>query len=211
MAKPISNRNLLILFGGLLAVVAGVQLYQSQQPEEAAIRKTTIEPVDSAKISRIQLVPEFADSNAYSLVPTDTGWQVKGEPGETVNQQRLTRAMNELKEGIPISHLASRDKSQWSEHKVDSSGTLLRVYQDGDLHGEAVLGETTFNQKQSTTTYVRPKGATSTYVVNSYLQGSLAGSKSDWLQPASAPGRQQITPKMRRKLRQMRQQRKGQP
>jgi hypothetical protein len=211
MAKLISNRNLLILFGGLLAVVAGIQLYQSQQEDEAAIRETTIDPVDSARLSRIQLIPQFADSKAYSLVPTDTGWQVKGEPEETINQQRLTRAMDELKAGLPISHLVSRDQDEWSEHQVDSSGTLLRVYQDGNLHSEAILGETTFNQKQRTTTYVRPKGATSVYVVNAYLQGSLAGSKSDWLQPASTPGRQQITPKMRRKLRQMRQQKQGQP
>ena len=211
MAKPVSNRNLIILFIALLVVVAGVQFYQSQQPEEAAIRKTLMEPVDSANVTRIQLIPEFKDSNAYSLIRTDTGWHIKGQPTKTINQQRLSRAMDQLKAGIPISHLASRKEDQWAEHQVDSSGTLLRVYQNGKLHSEAILGETTFNQKQSTTTYVRPMSEPSIYVVNAYLQGSLAGNRSDWLQQSTAPGRQQMTPKMRRKLRQMRQQKQRQP
>lgn len=208
MAQKVNNRTLFILFGGLLLVVVAVQWWQAQKPESAAIRETTIEPVDSSKITRIQFLPAFDTAKAYSLVPTDTGWQVQNKSASQFNENRFQRAMEELKNGIPISHLVSRKKADWEEYEVDSSGTLLKVYQEGKLYDKAVLGKMDFSEKQKATTYVRHAEQPSVYAVSSYLEGSLKGKVSDWLQQGGrGPGGRQLSPKMRRKIRQMRQKR----
>jgi hypothetical protein len=208
MAQPISNRYLLYAFVGLLLVVAGIQWWQSTKTDVGAIRDTAIKPVDSQQVSRIQVVPEFDTAKAYNLVPTDSGWQLKEEPKSSINKQRFKRAMEDLKAGIPISHLVSRKKTDWENYKVDSSGTLLRVYQKGKLHDGAVLGKMTFNEKQSATTYIRNLDGESIYAVTAYLEGSIKGKRSDWTQEGGrGPGGRQLSPKMRRKIRKMRQQR----
>jgi hypothetical protein len=208
MAQPVNNRYLLYAFIALLLIVAGIQWWQSSKTDVGAIRSTAIEPVDSQKVSRIEVVPELDTAKAFNLVPTDSGWQVRESPEATFNKKRFKRAMEDLKAGIPISHLVSRKKSDWPNYKVDSGGTLLRIYQQGQLHDAAILGKMNFNEKQTATTYIRNIDDPSVYAVSAYLKGSLKGKRSEWTQKGGrGPGGRQLSPRMRRKLRQMRQQR----
>ena len=207
MAQPISNRYLLYLFAGLLVIVGGIQWWQSKKPESAAIRSTAIKPVDSANVTRIQVLPGFDTSKAFNIAAADTGWQIREKPGAAFNTKRFKRAMEDLQAGIAISHLVSRKKSDWEKYQVDSSGTLLRIYQNGQLHDAAVIGKMAFNDNQRATTYVRHWDDPSIYAVSAYLKGSLKGKLSDWTQKGmQGPGGRRLSPKMRRKIRRMRRQ-----
>ncbi len=201
MAKKLSNKNLLIAFVILLALVGGLKFLQDQDPE-GTLKGKLVKPLDSGDVSRLEILPEFDTNNQVILVKKQGNWKLKrGEEFKALDPKRLKRALSHLYKELEADRLVSRDKKDWAKYKVDSSGSLLRIYKDGKLSDELVLGKMNFKNKNQASNYVRNLDAKSVYAVEAYLDGSLKGKPEDWLKgKGSSPGGKGISPKMRQKL-----------
>ena len=210
MARKVSNNQLLLIFIGLLVIVGGIKFWQSQQKTEGMINDRLVKPLDSAAIDKLEIIPEFDPANQVTLVKSDGNWLVKdSNQNKPVNKKRMNRALEHLL-NLRVNSLISREKKEWGDYQVDSSGTLLKVYQNGKLHDQVVIGKMTFRDQRIATTYIRNKDDRLIYAVEAYLKGSLKGKKSDFLQQkgggmkGAAGGMKNVPPRVRQKMMQQR-------
>lgn len=190
MAKKLQNKHLLLIFLGLLIVVGGIQYWQSQKDPDTF--ESQILSVDSSSVDQMIMRPEFDEEQEVLVKKRDGEWKVKDSAGwKPVDPTRLRRTFDQLKD-FQASHLVSRDKSDWGEYEVDSTGTLVQIYQNGEVKSELVLGKMKFQNQQMAINYVRKLNDPTIYAVEGYLQASLKGDRKSWIQGAGGnqgPGR----------------------
>lgn len=203
MASNIGNNKLLGIFIGLLVIVGAIKFWPTGE-KEGKLKSNLIKPIDSGQINRIEVLPEFDTNDQVILVKKDQKWQIKrGDTYKDVDPKRLKRSLNDLYDNLAINRLVSRNEKDWEEYEVDSSGSLLRIYSDGDLYDEVILGKMKFVDRNQASNYVREPGENTVYAVEGYLDGSLKGTPKDWMKgkgskgPASGQG---LSPAMRQKL-----------
>jgi len=210
MANKRTNKRLIGIFAVLLMVVSVVKFWPGQN-WTSTFDDQLIKAVDTGKLTRLVMLPEFDTADQVILVKASGQWRLKrGQQHKPVNPKRLKRSLADLNANLKATRLVSRDKADWADYKVDSSGTLLKIYQSGALHDEVVLGKMNFRNGQTAVNYARNKAEQSIYALEAYLGGSLKGTPSDWLKGDKGSAGKGISPAARKQLQRRRmQQRKG--
>lgn len=202
MARKLSNGQLLTAFIALLVVVGIVKFWPSQE-EKGTLNTQLVKPMDSGSVNRIVLLPEFDTADQVKLEKQAGEWKIqRNDEYKAVDPKRMDRALEDLYKNLKASRLVSRDKADWKKYEVDSAGTLMRVYQEGKLHDEVILGKLNFQNRKQAFNYVRSKGDQSVYAVDAYLKSSLKGTPKDWIKGKGTkkPRGKGMPPKMRQKM-----------
>ncbi len=211
MARKISNAQLLTAFLALLVIVAILKFWPSQE-KGGTLKTQMVKPMDSGKVNKLVLLPEFDTTNQVKLEKKEGDWEIKrGKQYKAVDKKRMERALEDLFVNLKADKLVSREKSDWEQYEVDSTGTLMRIFEEGELHDEVVLGKLNFQNRNQAFHYVRNKNDSSVYAVDAYLKRSLKGKPEDWIKEKGGSkglGGKKVPPKIRRKMQQKQQLRK---
>ncbi len=168
MFNKLSTKTLISLFVVLLIIVV-IFIYEDNKNGEKSFR-TNLVDIDTSSVTSIQIYPPATQHKEVKLFKEAKGWKVQLADNKTaeIPHNKVESLFRELL-SIKASSLASTEKSQWKEFKVDSSGTEVKVF-DGDNNvSDLVIGKIQFERPRNMTTYVRVKGDNNVYSVDGFL------------------------------------------
>ena len=171
MFKNISSKKLLIVFVVLLAIAAFFIYYDSSH--EIRTFKKDIVNIDTSAVTSISIYPKVTNHKEVRLYKEGNYWQVRLDNNRSVpaEESKVKSLINSLV-GIKANSLAAQDESKWSEFKVDSSGTRVKVFEGNDNTLDIILGKFSYQQR-SMASYVRIKGDENVYQVDGFLEYSF--------------------------------------
>lgn len=169
MFKNISSRNLLIVFIILLAIAA-LFIYLDTSREVRTFKRDIVD-IDTSAVTAISIYPKVTNHQEVRLFKEGNYWQVRLEDNKsaTAEESKIKNLLTQLSE-LKANSVAAQDKSKWSEYKVDTSGTRVKVFEGSDNTLDITLGKFTYQQPRSMTSYVRVKGDENIYEVNGFLE-----------------------------------------
>jgi len=192
--KKINNRILAISLLVLVAIFAIARLVRAPKLE-GNVRKELVN-LDRTKITEVRIASR---DSLVALVKEDGKWNVvKGEKKIDADSAAVSRLLQTI-QLIEASRMASRKKDKWAAFKVDSTGTHISVYYDGDKEADFIVGSFGFNQTPgaggnqigqgiAAYTYVRLADEDAVYTVDGFLGASVPGGVKDWAKkPKSTP------------------------
>jgi Domain of unknown function (DUF4340) len=171
MFKNISSKNLLIVFVILFAIAAFFIYYDSSH--EVRTFKKDIVDIDTSAVTSISIYPKVTNHKEVRLYKEGNYWQVQIDNNKSVpaEESKVKNLLNALA-GIKANSLAAQNESKWSEFKVDSSGTRVKVFEGNDNTLDIIIGKFSYQQR-SMASYVRIKGDKNVYEVNGFLEYSF--------------------------------------
>lgn len=183
--KKINNKVLAI---GLIVLVSAfvlARLFRSPKLE-SNVRKELV----SLEVSKITEVRITSPDSAVQLLKENGKWSViKGQNKYEADSAAVLRTLQTI-QLIEATRMISRKKDKWAGFKVDSTGTNVAVFYDGDKEADFQVGTLGFNQSpggngqfgqgMSPYTYVRLTGEDEVYIVDGFLGGMLPTSLAEW-------------------------------
>ncbi|MFC2085104.1 DUF4340 domain-containing protein [Bacteroidota bacterium] len=172
MSGKFSNKTLGILFAVLLIVFL-IFYFTDTGKNERTFRDELVN-IDTASVTEIKIYPKTTEYNEVRLFKVENNWKVQLSEDKIVSAP-LSKIQNILKQLIEIKpkRLAARGSGKWKEFEVDSTGTRIKVLEDGDETLDIVLGRFAFKQPRSMTTFVRLFNDTDVYEVDGFLAASF--------------------------------------
>ena len=173
MFNKISSKTLTIIFVVLL-IFAAIYIYYDSSHEERSF-KNDIVNIDTAKVTSISIYPKATNHKEVKIFKEGKNWQVQLANNNSVHAEdsKIINLLNQLSE-IKANSVAAQDESKWSEFKVDSSGTRVKVFEGNNNSLDITLGKFSYQQQpRSMTTFVRVKGDKNVYEVNGFLEFSF--------------------------------------
>lgn len=171
MFRKNSSKTLSVLFF-ILAVIAATLIYIDSSDEPGTF-KTDIVEIDTAKITKLKIYPKATNHQEILLYRKDNKWNVtfdnKTYPASEMKVEGLIQTLASLK----AIRVAAQDESKWSEFKVDTSGTRVKVFQGDEQTLDIILGKFSFQQPRTMLSYVRLNGDENIYEVNGLLELSF--------------------------------------
>ena len=167
-----SNRNLAILFGILLAIYLLSQFLGSNK--ETSIDRSVIS-IDTSQVTSIIIHPKSGNEEPFSLEKKGTDWQVTRAEFQPTTNQSIAESMLRTLADIKIERLVSRSRDRWEDYEVsDEKGTRIEVYNQGKKIEDIVIGRFNFNQAtRAATSYIRQHAEDDIYSVDGFLSMSL--------------------------------------
>ncbi|OGU55207.1 MAG: hypothetical protein A2V66_00655 [Ignavibacteria bacterium RBG_13_36_8] len=172
MFSKITNKNLLIVFSVLVVLLLVIILWDGGKGERT-FRETLVD-IDTSSVTEILLYPKSQNHNEMKLFLQDEQWKVILADGKEarVPKSKITNLFAQLSAIIP-KRLAARDQSKWGEFQVDSTGTRIKILEDGDVTLDLILGKFSFQQPRSMSTFVRLANDVDIYEVDGFLEMSF--------------------------------------
>ena len=180
MANKNTNKNLGIVFGLLLLVVVLIFVFDSGESESTL--RTDLVDIDTSSVDKVVIQQSKGPAGMVKLMKNqEGGWEVELSNDKTapVPKQKINNLFNQLLSIKPKS-LAARDKSKWGEFKVDSTGTLVQVYEDEEKVLDLNIGRFKFQQPRMMSTYVRLTEDINVYEVEGYLTPTFNKGINSW-------------------------------
>ncbi|MCF8240701.1 MAG: DUF4340 domain-containing protein [Melioribacteraceae bacterium] len=168
MFSNVSNKLLSIIFGVLLLLVL-VIVFWNGDANERTFRDELVS-IDTSSVTEIKIFPKTTKHEEVRLFKDGAQWKVELENGSTaaVPARKIQNVFTQLLQ-IKPKRLAARDEAKWTDFQVDTTGTRLEVWEDGDKTLNIILGRFQFQQPRSMSTYVRLSGDTDVYEVDGFL------------------------------------------
>ncbi len=119
MLKRISNKKLILVLGGLVALYFVID-YTGGKNRSKSFRSTLVD-IDTAKVSALEIEKQ---GNFLRITRTgSSNWELELKNGKkvTAKASNVKSALLNLI-GIKPSRLASKDPSKWKDYQVDSAG-----------------------------------------------------------------------------------------
>jgi hypothetical protein len=168
---------LLVLIGAGIAIYLHYQKYDSPSFSDKSLVQA-----DTTDITGWQINTPGDSSRTYTINRKDNGWLLTTAAGAKYSPRAdyIRRSLKHLQYFRP-SALASVSKNDWHAFGVDDSGTVLHIISrtPGTKASDVIIGKLTFVNANKASYYVRQKGATDTYTVDLYLDGSLKATVND--------------------------------
>lgn len=171
---------IILFFIILLLIVIGIEYFK--EPVEVKTLPENLIEIEIDEIDEFWIMHEFDEKQKVRIFKTeDSDWVLDAGDGRPldIRQDVLNSSLDHLRRLRPDA-LAGSDKDSWQEFKVDSNGTLLRVFSKSQLMASLVLGKMDFKDQAVAITYVRPEQSEETYVVDLYLESSLKAQDDHW-------------------------------
>ena len=172
MFNKISSKALAVIFVVLL-VLAAVYIYFGSSREERSFR-TDIVNIDTAKVTSISIYPKANNHKEIKIYKEGNNWEVQLTNNNTVSAEnsKIKNLIYQLSK-IKANSVAAQDESKWSEFKVDTSGTRVKIFEGNDNTLDIVIGKFAYQQPRTMMTYVRVKGDKNVYETNGFLEFSF--------------------------------------
>ncbi len=168
MFNKFSNKKLVIVFSILLFVVVLMFVLDSN-PNESTFKKDIID-INKDDVTSISIFPKVNNHKEVKLFKEGNDWKVTLNKDKTaiVPKEKIDGLLNVLAQ-IKPKRVAAKSSSKWKNFQVDSSGTQVKVFEDGDLSLDIVIGKYVFKQPRALSSYVRLADEDNVYEVNGIL------------------------------------------
>ncbi len=169
-----NTKKTLLLLGILVALVLVYFVVQwtSGGGRSKSYREELVS-VDTTKISKIEII-----SGGKTTLITREGkaWTTEGKPAKWTSISSMVGALRSIKP----TRLASRSEEKWSEFQVDSTGTQVKIYEDGEKSLDLIIGRFGVEGQRSFYTYVRLAEDKDTYVAADFMGMSVGKTSADY-------------------------------
>ncbi len=172
MFNKLSTKNLAIIFGLLLVAVVLYIYYDSSHGERSF--RSNLVSIDTSDVTAVYLYPKATNHQEVKLFKDGNQWKVNLKDNRTamVATSKVKGLLNQLLKMQPQS-VAAQNQDKWTEYKVDSSGTEVKVYEGSKNSLDLTIGKFSFQQPRTMLTYVRVAGDNNVYVVDGFLGWSF--------------------------------------
>lgn len=170
-----SNKNLFILFGILLLALVVVQ-FTRQKGRSKSLRSELI----SIDTSRVTGVTILSPRGEVELIKTLQGWVAKSGDINKPTRENAVEAMLDHLNTIKPGRLTARKEEKWRDYAVDSTGTRVRVYDQGEVLTDIVLGRFGTEGQRSFHTFVRLYDEENVYVANNFMKMNVYEDVNDY-------------------------------
>ncbi|MEQ8239782.1 MAG: DUF4340 domain-containing protein [Cyclobacteriaceae bacterium] len=170
MFKGISTVKLI----GILLVVVAVYFvvkYTSGSGRSEGFREVLVD-LDTATVTKVEIYGQ----EEVVLTKENKTWKVGEKPGSASKIKGFLSTLNT----IEPSRIASRKEQSWKDFQVDSAGTRVKVYEDGDNVLDIVIGRFGVQGQRSFYTYVRLFEEEDTYVAENFMGMSMGKTSADF-------------------------------
>ncbi len=175
-----SNSNLLTYVFIALAVIVGV-IYLTDLGKNDKSFKTVIVDVDTSEVTSVVIFPKSQTGKQIKLYREDSNWFVEFDSGKTDNapKSKIKNLFNQILK-IKPKRVAARSEDKWSQYEVDDKATRVKVFEDGDLTLDLIVGKVSFQQPRTMNTYVRIADEKDVYVVDGFLSMTFNQGADSW-------------------------------
>ena len=172
MFNKISSKTLAVIFVVLL-VIAAIYIYYDSSREERSF-KSDIVNIDTAKVTSLSIYPKAYNHKEVKIFREGNNWEVKlaNNNSAPAENSKITNLIYQLSK-IKANGVAAQNESRWSEFKVDTSGTRVKVFEGNDNALDIIIGKFSYQQPRTMVTYVRVKGDKNVYETNGFLEFSF--------------------------------------
>jgi len=183
LSKFLNTKTLIIL----LVVLVAIYLISKYTESEDRTFKSELVSVDTAKISKIVIVPQIGGGSNITFIKTGNEWKLESDaksykPDKTAVNNILAQLIN-----IRSERVAATDESRWTEFEVtDSTGTRVELYEGKKIVSDLYIGKFSYQQppqgqqnpyqqqsRGKMSSYVRPAEDNEVYVVDGFLKMSF--------------------------------------
>lgn len=169
MFNKVSSRSLIIIFGALIIVAAIYMLIESSKGERTF--KSDIVNIDSAKVTAISIYPRATRHKEVRLFKEGgNNWRVKLDNNKTASvPENKIKSLLDMLVQVKPDRVAAHDQSKWSEFKVDTAGTRVKVFEGNNNTLDLIVGKFSFQQPRQMNTFVRLNGEDEVYETEGFL------------------------------------------
>ncbi|MFT5641290.1 MAG: hypothetical protein ACI9A7_001394 [Cyclobacteriaceae bacterium] len=171
MFKGISTRKLVGILVGVLAVYFLVKYTGGSDRSESFLE--VLVDLDTAAVTKIEI---FGQEENVVLTKAGKSWSVGEKPASATTISGFMNTLNT----IEPSRIASRKEASWKDFQVDSAGTRIKVYEEGDNVLDIIIGRFGAEGQRSYYSYVRLFEENDTYVADNFIGMSLGQKSADF-------------------------------
>jgi hypothetical protein len=172
MFSKISNKNLGLAFAALLILVIIIFVTDGGR-NERTFREELV-TIDTSTVTEILIYPKSIGHKEVKLYKEEKVWKVNldNEKTAVVPQSKVSNLFAQL---LPIKpkRLAARGQDKWGGFQVDSTGTRVKIVENGKTTLDIILGRFSFKQPRSMSTFVRLAKDADIYEVDGFLEMSF--------------------------------------
>ena len=191
MSKRFNNRRMLYVLG-ILMVILGIT-FLVKIPHEKSTLKERLVDIDTAKVSKIEIMPRLKEGEPFLFSRRNGQWIVsQGEISGAPEKGAVDNILAEINNIKPKS-LEAVDRSGWSDFNLtDSLATRVRLIDSkGKTMADLMIGRFAYNQPANPysgggyagiegTSYVRLHDEKKVYGVDGFLALTFSGKFSDY-------------------------------
>ena len=172
MFNKISSKTLAAIFVVLL-VLAAIYIYFGSSREERSFKRDIVN-IDTSRVTSISIYPKATNHKEIKIYKEGNNWNIQltnnhSVPADNAKIKNLIYQLSEIK----ANSVAAQNESKWSEFKVDTSGTRVKVFEGNNNTLDIILGKFSYQQPRTMMTYVRVKGDKNVYETDGFLEFSF--------------------------------------
>ena len=169
------NKNIYILLG-VFAVLVVIAFFLMSRPGEKDIsvaNSQLLVEVDSIAVDKIEIK---SPTNAVTLEKKGTEWSLSAPLIYRANQTNVATLIHQAK-NLAVKEIVSSNPEKRRIFQVDSTGTLIRIFQNGLEHAAFIIGKLGPNYAE---TYVRKDQSNDVFVVDGSIAVWFNKEVKDW-------------------------------
>jgi len=175
----LNNSDLLFLLAVVILITAGV-IFLNNSKKKGAFPYEELTFVAS-EITKLKIIPSYDITQSLLIHKKDNTWYVSqyqlGVPADTAFVETVLKEI----EKIRPDQFITDDPDLWQNYGVDSSGTLVIIYQENDKKTAFVVGNMTFIDDIYVSSYIRLLNDNRVFVTECYLEGTLKKERLSWV------------------------------
>jgi len=162
------NKTLGILFFVLLIIV--ILVFVTDLGKKERTFRDVLVDIDTSNVTEILIYPKSQGLQELRIFKENNEWNIALANGKyaQVPQSKITNIFTELLK-IKPKRLAGRGIDKWSSFQVDSTGSRVKVIEDGLTTLDIILGRMSFQQPRTVNTFVRLAKDNDVYEVDGFL------------------------------------------
>jgi|ERR1035437_3355769 hypothetical protein len=166
MFKKLNFKTLVLIFGGLLAIVVIMQVVKHSSGDRNF--KDKLFTVDTAKVSTIILIPR-SEKSEIRLVRNGNSWTMAVK-GKTYKIERgYVEDMLRILPQMKPERVVATEKSEWPDYQVtDTASVRVKAEQGNKVVADFLVGKFSYTQYKQTT-FVRPFDENEVYAIDGFL------------------------------------------
>ncbi len=168
------KKNIILVCAFIILIAIFLVTNRTEKYSERAHIPDDIVAIDSAKVSQIEL-KRSEDEEAVVLEKRGIDWHVSSPVDYRANQQYVGNLLDRAG-GMKIVARISSNPEKQSQFKVDSTGTLVKIFESNVMKADFIIGKS----GGSVGTYIRQAGSDEIYSVDGYLSSTFSKRFQDW-------------------------------
>ena len=168
------NKNLWILFVGLLALYLGSQFFSGEKKTRSF--DPNLFPVDTAAIDLIEVYSKADDFAQIKLTRTATGWTASNGTVSTTAQANIVNATLGQMLQAKATRIAAKSQEKWTNFEIDEAAAKshIKAFASGKLLADFWVGGFRYNNEtRQGTSFIRKSDKDDVYAVDGFISMSL--------------------------------------